>query len=677
MDVLNFFCPNCGRKTTIKKEFSPMGKKKKCKGCDHIFPLSSDTMRIRVVKTNSLLNSSPQLGPSKQPDLNPFNSTQIKAPTTRKASPSSTIKPTERRVRDFNSTQIKPLVPETESKVRRESQKLDSTMFGKKIVIQCPHCDKQYRIRVYRDLDRYACTTTGKIFTLDDVRSMKIVGAQESKNTKDAQLVTDSGTAAKTAVDFNVQNEINKMQSGVVNEQTMTDLNLQDTSRNEVTSAMQSKLKEAIAKEMTVDLANLPRDEEVDREDKKKLTEKQVVIADKYQILGEIGAGGFGKVYMAFDKTLHRYVAIKLGVGLSPEEANTLSKLNHKNIVQLYDFGNYEGKLYIVMEYIQGMNICQYINKMKVHKRSEAEVSFKICQLFSDLCEVLAYLHNKGVYHADIKPENILVSTSGTIKLIDFGETKNFTYKYAAPERFENKPPSVKSDIYSLGGVMYEILTGKVPNQGSRLVELIYNAALQKQFPENSPVDRRLQNICLQCLSPEEQRYDNVDQLRLDLMNYVADRQKVSSVPHLYINSCKIMVPLTREKNYIGRALTNDIILDDDGISRIHCVIYISGNKISVENVSKNFAITVGEQRLSAGQKTNITQKTYLIMGKYRFTFVPKQLQKNVLQTNEQSYTIQQSLDEKPIALKDDDFSDFFRETGMGWEITGDGFSTE
>ena len=672
MDVLNFFCPNCGRKTTIKKEFSPIGKKKKCKGCDHVFPLSSDTMRIRVVKTNSLFDST-QLKPSKQP-INPFNSTQIKPPTTRKAAPNTTIKPTERRVRDFNSTQIKPLVPETESKVR-ESQKLDSTMFGKKIVILCPHCEKYYRIRVYRDLDRYACTKTGQIFSLDDVRSMKIVSAQDNTNAKEARLVTDA--AEQTAVDLNVEKEIAKIQGGITDEKTLTDLNLQDTNRNEVTSAIQSKSKAAIAREMTVDLENLPRDEEVNREDKKKLTEKQVVIANKYQILGEIGAGGFGKVYMAFDKTLHRYVAIKLGVGLSQTEAETLAKLNHKNIVQLYDFGSHEGKLYIVMEYIQGMNICQYINKMKVHKRSESDISIKICQLFCDLCEVLAYLHNKGVYHADIKPQNILVSTSGAIKLIDFGETKNFTYKYAAPERFEGKPPSVKGDIYSLGGVMYEILTGKVPNQGSRLVELIYNAALQKQFPDDSLVDQRLQNICLQCLDSVEQRYDNVDQLRLDLMNYVADKQKVCSIPHLYINSSKIMLPLTREKNYIGRALTNDIILDDDGISRIHCVIYVSGNKVVIENVSKNFAITVGEQRLSAGQKTEITEKTYLIMGKYRFTFVPKQLQKNVLQTNEQNYTIQQSLDEKPIALKDDDFPNFFRETNMGWEITGDGFNLD
>ncbi|WP_372367043.1 FHA domain-containing serine/threonine-protein kinase [Candidatus Uabimicrobium sp. HlEnr_7] len=662
MDVLNFFCPNCGRKTTIKKEFDPLGKKKKCKGCDHVFSLTIDTMRIKVVKTNYLTESA-----SKKKVLNPFNSTQIKPSATRKATPnnlnSTQIKPTERRVRDLNSTQIKPLV--SESKARRESQKLDSTVFNKKIVIECPHCSKHYRVRVYRDLDRYACTKTGQLFSLDEVRSMKIVSAEEN-DSQDAKLVVND--ADQTAVDFNVQKEIDNLQKNALDEKTIADLNLQDTSRNEVTAAMQNI--KASSNEMTVDLENLPRDEKVNQKDKKELTEKKVVIANKYQILGEIGAGGFGKVYMAFDKALNRYVAIKLGVGLTQKEAETLAKLNHKNIVHIYDFGSHDGKLYIVMEYIQGSNICQYVTKLKAQKKPLSDFFVKICQLFCDLCEVLGYLHNKNVYHADIKPQNILVSTSGTIKLIDFGETKNFTYKYAAPERFENKPPSVKSDIYSLGGVLFEILTGNVPNQGTRLVELIYNAALEKQFPDDSQVDRRLQNICLQCIEAPEKRYDSVDQLRLDLMNYIADRQKVCSIPHLYFNSSKIMLPLTKSKNYLGRALTNDIILDDEGVSRIHAVIYVA-DTVVIENISKNYAMTVNNKRLSAGQKTVMSEKTNISIGKYHFTFVPKKLQRKVLQNDEQSYTVQRSLNEQPIALKDDDFSNFFRETGSGWEING------
>ncbi len=204
----------------------------------------------------------------------------------------------------------------------------------------------------------------------------------------------------------------------------------------------------------------------------------QNTLGERYAIEKELGRGGMGVVYLAKDKQLDRRVALKfLGTLVDNNEeyrqrfvreAKTAAKVNHPNIVAVYDISASQGKAYIAMEYVEGTSLFQYVQKKgKLHPR-------EALNYMAQACSALYAMHSLGIVHRDIKPDNILIAKGGTVKLMDFGlakaEDNRITKSnvvmgtpcYMAPEQALGKEVDNRADIYALGLVLYEMLTGKV-----------------------------------------------------------------------------------------------------------------------------------------------------------------------------------------------------------------------
>ena len=200
-----------------------------------------------------------------------------------------------------------------------------------------------------------------------------------------------------------------------------------------------------------------------------------------YKIVKQIGEGGMGTVYLGKHTTLDRNVAIKV---LLPEfarnteikerfinEARTLSKLSHQNIVTLYDFAELDGNLFLIMEYVEGLPLDDYL------KQSNTKDEFIATNIFIQILNGFEYAHNKGIVHRDIKPANIILSNEAVPKILDFGIAKIVqgdirltktgmkmgSVLYMSPEQILGKDVDFRSDIYSLGITLYELLVGRNP----------------------------------------------------------------------------------------------------------------------------------------------------------------------------------------------------------------------
>ncbi len=245
------------------------------------------------------------------------------------------------------------------------------------------------------------------------------------------------------------------------------------------------------------------------------------------EILELVGRGGMGAVYRARQRALDRIVALKVlppGLGADPQfaerflrEARALAKLNHPNIVTVHDFGESGGRYYLVMEFIDGANLRQMLKAGQLQPKDALAIVPKIC-------EALQYAHDEGVVHRDIKPENVLVDRTGRVKIADFGLAKLLgkdsaelpltqagmhlgTPRYMAPEQLD-KPETVdhRADIYSLGVVFYEMLTGEVPMGRFALPS------------EKVQVDVKLDEIVLRSLERDvERRYQHVSEVKQDV----------------------------------------------------------------------------------------------------------------------------------------------------------------
>ena len=249
----------------------------------------------------------------------------------------------------------------------------------------------------------------------------------------------------------------------------------------------------------------------------------------QFDIIEQIGRGGMGVVYKARQVQLDRVVALKIippsdsaqqdFVERFSREARAMGKLNHPNVVQLYDFGETNGLYYIVMEFVDGANLRQLMQTGKL-------TPIEAMSIVPKICSALEYAHEEGVIHRDIKPENLLVDKRGHVKIADFGLAKLLrreplemtltlsgmalgTARYMAPEQLD-KPESVdhRADIYSLGVVIYEMLTGEVP-QGKFLLP-----------SEKVKVDSRMDEIVMHALERDvHRRYQNASEVRMDVEN--------------------------------------------------------------------------------------------------------------------------------------------------------------
>ena len=231
-------------------------------------------------------------------------------------------------------------------------------------------------------------------------------------------------------------------------------------------------------------------------------------INDRYQIIKSIGEGGMANVYLAYDTILDRNVAVKVLRGdlagdekfvrRFQREALSASSLSHTNIVEVYDVGEDNGNYYIVMEYIEGKHL-----KSLIKKRGKLTLP-EVIDIMSQICEGMAVAHDSYIIHRDIKPQNIMILDSGLVKITDFGiamalnstqltQTNSVmgSVHYLPPEQASGKGATIQSDIYSMGILMYELLTGELPFRGDNAVEIAL-----KQLKEVLPDVTKKVNNC-------------------------------------------------------------------------------------------------------------------------------------------------------------------------------------
>ena len=266
----------------------------------------------------------------------------------------------------------------------------------------------------------------------------------------------------------------------------------------------------------------------------------------RYKIVEAIGKGGMGMVYRGTDPMLDRPVALKtirLDFPLSPtettelkdrliQEAKAAGRLSHPNIVTIYDVGEHEGLHYIAMEYLSGYSLEDFIKK-------KGELNYRIvAKIIMQTCDALGYAHQHGIVHRDIKPANIMLLEDFQVKVMDFGiarlETTSLTKsnvalgtpQYISPEQLEGRPADKRSDIFSLGAVLYEMLTRRKPFEGENISSLMYRVLNHNPPPPSSINDKTplmFDRVVSKAMAKNpDERYQDAEEISQTLTEFVS-----------------------------------------------------------------------------------------------------------------------------------------------------------
>jgi serine/threonine protein kinase/Tfp pilus assembly protein PilF len=260
--------------------------------------------------------------------------------------------------------------------------------------------------------------------------------------------------------------------------------------------------------------------------------------AGRYQIIEELGHGGMGRVYKVFDTDIKEKIALKLlrpEIGLERETVERFSnelklarKISHRNVCRMFDLGKAEGTTFITMEFVPGEDLKRLIRKM-----GQVGVG-RAVSIAKQVCEGLAEAHHLGVVHRDLKPQNIMVDEDGNVRIMDFGIARSLKVKgitgagvmigtpeYMSPEQVEGKEADERSDIYSLGIILYEMLTGRVPFEGDTPFTIgVKHKSESPRDPRelNAQIPQDLGRLVLKCLEKDKaKRYQSIAELRADM----------------------------------------------------------------------------------------------------------------------------------------------------------------
>ncbi len=308
-------------------------------------------------------------------------------------------------------------------------------------------------------------------------------------------------------------------------------------------------------------------------------------INDRYEIIKSIGEGGMANVYLGYDTILDRNVAIKVLRGdlandekfvrRFQREALSASSLSHPNIVAMYDVGEDDGLYYIVMEYIEGKTLKQLLKKRGSLTLSEA------IDIMLQLTDGMAHAHDSYIVHRDLKPQNIMIQDDGQIKITDFGiamalnstqltQTNSVmgSVHYLPPEQAAGKGTTIKSDIYSMGIIFYELLTGQLPFKGDSAVEIALKQ-MKEPLPDvhklNNDIPQSIENIILKATAKNpKNRYDDAKNMHNDLLTALND-DRINEEPYVYPypenevdETTKIMQPISDNNEGIATPITDE-----------------------------------------------------------------------------------------------------------------------
>ena len=297
-----------------------------------------------------------------------------------------------------------------------------------------------------------------------------------------------------------------------------------------------------------------PRDTQPPPKDGKPSQDAQKVLVGRYELHDRLGTGGMADVHVGRDRVLGRTIAVKTllhqfatdpsFIARFRREAQSAAALNHPQIVGVYDTGSDDGTHFIVMEYIEGKTLRDVI------KEEGPLLPERAAEIAADVCSALAYAHQHGIVHRDVKPANIMLTKNGSVKVTDFGIARAMTgdtvtqtaavlgtAQYFSPEQAQAAPVDPRSDIYSLGVVLYEMLTRQVPFSGASPVAIAYKHVKEDPIPPsrlNPDVPPALEAIVMKALAKNpDNRYQSAQDMRADLQR-VLQGKPVEATPVLY-----------------------------------------------------------------------------------------------------------------------------------------------
>ncbi len=316
------------------------------------------------------------------------------------------------------------------------------------------------------------------------------------------------------------------------------------------------------------------------------------LFAGRYQVIEELGRGGMGRVYKVFDKEVNTKVALKL---IKPEisadeetierfrhELKVTRDISHKHVCRMYDLGKEAGSYFITMEYIPGEDL-----KSMIQMSGQLGVGTAV-HLGEQICEGLAEAHRRGVVHRDLKPSNVMIDREGTVRIMDFGIARSLRVKgitgagiiigtpeYMSPEQVEGKEVDLRSDIYSMGIILYKMVTGRVPFEAD--TPFAVGVKQKSELPEdpkrfNAQIPEVLSRLILRCLEKDkEKRYQSADEVHAELeaisqgmptMQRIAPRRKT-------FTSREITVKFSLRKLWVPALAALCIIMIGLGVWRL------------------------------------------------------------------------------------------------------------
>jgi len=379
--------------------------------------------------------------------------------------------------------------------------------------------------------------------------------------------------------------------------------------------------------------------------------------SDRYQVIEELGSGGMGKVFKVFDNKIKEVVALKL---LKPEiaaddktierfsnELKFARKIVHKNVGRMYDLNEEKGTHYILMEYVPGENLKSFII------RSRQLAIGTAISIAMQISEGLKEAHRLGVVHRDLKPQNIIIDKEGNVRIMDFGIARSVeekgateaimiigTPQYMSPEQAEGKETDQRSDIYSLGVIIYEMVTGKVPFEGESTLDIIMKhktEAPPNPRELNPQVPLGLARLILRCMEKgREKRYQTAEEVLTDLNKIEAakpERKKVSEKK--WKNSIAVLpfadLSSQRDQEYFCDGLAEELINSLSHINELRVAARTSafsfkgknldireiGKKLNVQAILEGSVRKAGERLRITAQLVNIADGYHLWSEKY------------------------------------------------------------